>query len=245
MTRQMDLPYRHARYTVLRLVRAGGGLTLLPALGAVALLVLVLARQDASGASRGSAVLTVALLAATASTLVHTVLLAADARQHAWDEYLNTLPGYRWTRTLTFLLATCVVGMLAALPVAFMGVVQASEPDAAGWSSLLLVPVAALPGLLLGLLLARIRTVRHRRLSTGGVLVVLTAGALVAVGHWLPGWAELLSRLTPTFAASRTLIPIMNHEPFSTPHLVLWVFWCLTPLLVLSSLERHRLRSLP
>lgn len=246
MTR-LALPYQHARYTVLGLVRAGGGLTVLAAIVALGLLVAVFAQPDVvANTGHGSAVLGVALLAATASTLVHTVLVAGDARWHAWDQYLTTLPGYRWTRGVTFLLATCVVGMLAALPVTFMGLVQSSRPDAASWAAMvLLVPVAALPGLLLGLLLARIRSVRRRQISTGTVLLVLTGGALLAVGSWMPDWAELVSGLTPTFAASRTLMPVLDHQPLSAPHLAMWVFWCLTPLLVLSTLDRHRIRSLP
>lgn len=247
MTRLVELPYRHARYTVLGLVRAGGVLTVLSALGALGLLVLVFAHQGtASGTSRISTMLGVALLAATASMMVHAVLLAGDTRRRAWDQYLNTLPGHRWTRPLTFLAATCVVGMLAAVPVAFLGLMHGARPDVAGWFwMVLLVPVAAVPGLLLGLLVARISSVRRRQVSTAMVLLVLTAGALVAVGSRLPAWAEPLSTLTPTFAASRTLMPLVNHEPLSAPHLLMWVFWCLTLLVVLSTLERHRHRSLP
>lgn len=247
MTRLVQLPCRHVRYTVLGLVRVGSGLTALSALGALALLVLVPAHQGAaSGAGRASTVLGVALLAATVSTMVHTVLLAGDTRRRAWDQYLNTLPGHRWPRTLTSLTATCVVGTLAAVPVAFLGLMQGADPDLASWGRLaLLVPVAAVPGLLLGLLVVRIGSLRRRRACTAVILLVLTAGALVAVGSRLPDWAELLSTLTPTFAASRALMPIVSHEPLSAPHLAIWVFWCLTPLVVLSTLERHRHRSLP
>lgn len=249
MSPLIELLCLHIRHTMLALIRAGGGPTVVSTLAALGLLVPVVGRQGAEGeGSSMSAALALALLAATASTMVHTVVLVCDPRRLVWEQYLTLLPGYAWSRRLAFIVAACVLGLLAALPVTLLGLVHETRPDAATWSVLMaLIPVAAVPGLLLGLLLAEIRSVRGRRMTTAVLLLALTSGALVAVGSHLPSWAQLLSRFTPTFAASRTLIPVMNQEPLSTPHLGLWVLWCLCLLsaLVVLHRHRHRHRSLP
>lgn len=235
----------HTRYCVLRLVRAGMGLTVLCALGAVALMVTLLANSDllSSPPELAAAVLAVALIATMVSALVHTVLVADESSRPGWVRYVGTLPGRHGTRTMGMLVAACLVGMLAALPVTALGLLQGVELEVGRWTwALLLMPVSALPGALLGLLVARIRPIRGRQVGTVAALLVLVVGALVTVGG-MPGWAQALSSVTPTSAASHVLAPVITGGPIPAVDVALWTAWCLILLCLLLTLERPHLRS--
>lgn len=236
----------HTRYSMLRLVRAGMGLTVVCALGAVALMVSLLADAEllSSPSELGAAVLAVALVATMVSALVHTVLVADESSRPGWVRYVGTLPGRHGTRTLGMLVAACVVGLLAALPVTALGLIQGADLAFGRWSwALLLMPVAALPGALLGLLVARIRPTRGRQAGTLLALLVLVIGAVVTTSG-SPGWAQLASSVTPSSAASGMLTPLVTGGPFPIVQLALWTLWCLSLLCVLLTLERPHLRSL-
>lgn len=226
----VSLSLLHARYQFLETVRvpiAVLGNMLFPAL---ALLFFVvpqpIASEDAGVAT--AAVAQLATFAIASACMFSFGVGVAEDRAMPFDPFLRTLPAGAVPRLAGRVLNGFVWCYLALVPLVLIGglltAATLTAPRALG--AVVLVPVVALPFLLLGLSVGYALTSKAAIAVVQAVLFPLAfAGGLFVPPEAFPGWLDAFSRALPTRAVRDVVIEVITGASAPTGTYVVLVAW--------------------
>ncbi|RWZ49738.1 ABC transporter permease [Labedella phragmitis] len=211
MGRAVRLSGVHARFNLLETVRVPIAIIGSLVFPALALVFFVVPQRGvaADPVFATQAVISLSVFAVMSNGLFGFGISLAESREKPWDPYLRTLPAPGIVRIAGLVVATGGLGILAILPVVFVGALLTEAQATPGRIALGLIALAttALPTMLIGIVIG---LTFPSKAAIAIVQVVMFAfgfgGGLFLPPLLFPDWLDSVSRFLPTREARELVV---------------------------------------